>query len=109
MQRHSRYLYAHHGTCEHYLYLTNVRLYNHHYHGTKADAYPRLTYQQSPVHRVCDACKASNAKVICFGDRLSKRNPSVYCEYCHHALHYDVNGKLLYDGYTVYPYLYELP
>ena len=109
MRRHARYLYVHHGTCEHYVYMTNMRLYNPRFHGSRLSAYPRITLQQQPIHRVCDACKALNAGVICYGDRLSRRNPSVYCEHCHHALHYDSQGRLLYGDYLVFPYLYELP
>ncbi len=81
----------------------------------------------------CEACKAWNASRVVFGDRLSKSSVAFYCEHCHHALHYRAAPRtttttrsssssssrsssshgdsrrneceLLYDDFTVFPYL----
>jgi hypothetical protein len=43
-------------------------------------------------------------RYVTYGDRLSAENPAFFCERCYDILHYDAQGRLLYDDYTVFEY-----
>ena len=114
MRVNARYLYCHRGTCEHFVYVSNIRLFNSRKDPIEANMYPLVTFKGKTQYRVCDACKAWGAtKVVC-GDRLSRTGVAFYCDNCHHALHYDSSAsgtdapsRLLYDDFRVFPYLYD--
>jgi hypothetical protein len=119
----TRYLYVHHGNCEHWLYVTNIRLFNRRRDAPTADRYPLVGYRVKHNYRVCEGCKAWNATKVVFGDKLSRCSTAFYCEHCHHALHYRApkpgsggssssgsgasaaGFELVHDGFSVFPYL----
>ena len=39
-----------------------------------------------------------------YGDRLAAENPAFFCEQCYDVFHYDSNGQILYDDFTVFDY-----
>ena len=43
-------------------------------------------------------------RYVAYGDRLANENPMFYCSNCYDMLHYDTDGQLLYDDFTVYDY-----
>ena len=51
----------------------------------------------------CQACDNAVAVCICFDDDLTNGDPTLFCPRCYYLLHYDKNGKLLYNNFRVYP------
>ncbi len=104
-----RYLYAHmNGSCEHYLYFSDIRLYNSAVDEGVTDAYPVLHIQSYNCMRRCCVCEVWSAKFVVYGDRLAESNPSFLCQHCYQMLHYDEKGKLIYSDFTVFPYVHDM-
>jgi len=113
-------LYCHHGHCEHTLHLADVRLLhsgtphtksgsgrNHGLDVRQPAAYPRCTFRSRVRMRSCDVCELSRAEFVVYGDRLAPSLVSFLCLGCHHRLHYTVDGVLLDEDLTVFPYLQD--
>jgi hypothetical protein len=117
-----RYLYCHmKQICEHFLYFSDLRLFN-----TTTDyqvststsrrvqsqniyeTYPRLTYMAKFPRKKCEICLLWSAQYLVYGDRLAANNPTLFCQHCHHMLHYSNEGELLYDDFSVFPYLHDM-
>lgn len=120
-----RYYYCHlRQICEHYLYFSDIRLFNtttdyqvipstdpssrRVQHLSLSDTYPRLTYMAKFTRKKCDVCLLWSAQYIVYGDRLTINNPTLFCQHCYHMLHYTHEGELLYDDYSVFPYLHDM-
>lgn len=75
-----RYLFCHQGSCEHFLYLTDVRFRHRLADPQQKDSFPLVTYRGKVTRRVCGVCAAMSAKFVVYGDRLLERNPSYLCQ-----------------------------
>eukprot|EP01041_Mallomonas_annulata_P008654 gene8654-17857_t len=74
-----KYLFCHQsGRCEHFLFCSDIHLYNPHMDPVAVEAYPRITYQTINKRRRCSICLAWSARYVVFGDRLSDMNPTFY-------------------------------
>jgi len=105
----ARYLYAHKGgRCEHFLYCSDVRLHNRNFDTQPRENFPLVKFQCTRKMRKCSICVAWSARYVVFGDRLADTSPCFFCQHCYHALHYSKDGRLLYDDFTVFPYLHDL-
>ena len=117
-----RYLYCHmKQICEHFLYFSDLRLFNtttdyqvstsnlRHAHSRNIyETYPRLTYMAKFPRKKCEICLLWSAQYLVYGDRLAANNPTLFCQHCHHMLHYSNEGELLYDDFSVFPYLHDM-
>ena len=88
LQLGARYLFCHQGSCEHFLYVTDMRL-----HHPRADPpihrddsnnnscpFPIVKYMMKARRRRCCICDALSAKVVVYGDRLLETSPSFLCQ-----------------------------
>ena len=104
-----RYLYSHlNGRCEHCIYFTDVRLHNPSQDPRLLSEYPRRVFLAKMKRRKCDVCDAWSGRYLVFGDKLADTNPCLFCQHCYHMLHYSSDGELLYDDFTVFPYLHNM-
>ncbi|KAJ4456011.1 putative snRNA transcription factor [Paratrimastix pyriformis] len=100
------YLYMHQGSCEHYLVFTDVRV-AHPSDIQNVNAYPRHIFQAKIRRRKCGVCDIFPARYVTYRDRLAPEEPFFYCERCYGPLHYDSQGKLLYNDFEVFRYFHE--
>jgi len=100
------YVYCHQGSCEHLVFVTDIRLLNEEDERNK-NTYPLQTFQAKIRRRKCRICDIYPAKFVTFGDKLSPENPCFYCDKCYQPLHYSADDLLLYQGFEVYPYYHE--
>jgi hypothetical protein len=118
-----RYLYCHmKQICEHFLYFSDLRLFNTttdyqqltHSSSRRVqsqnihETYPRLNYMAKFPRKKCEICLLWSAQYVVYGDRLAANNPTLFCQHCHHMLHYTNEGELLYDDFSVFPYLHDM-
>jgi snRNA-activating protein complex subunit 3 len=104
----ARYLYCHEHCCEHFLYMTEIRMHNSAHDLPSVSDYPRLTQQAKMKRRKCGVCEVWSAEFVVYNDRLAATSPAFYCRHCHHMLHYTVDDTLLYDDFVVFPYLHDM-
>lgn len=100
-----RYVYVHRGSCQHMLYLTDVRRMHQVLDVMHQSAYPRVVYQSKSRVRKCDVCAVWTARFTVADDKLCETTPCFQCEHCYHMLHYSAGGELLYKDFRVYPYV----
>lgn len=100
-----RYCYSHlGGGCEHFIYVSDVRGY----FSSQVNILPRANIHLKRYTRKCSVCEIWSAKYLTYGDKLTDTNPSFFCQHCYFMLHYDSNGKLLYQDFQVFPYLHDM-
>jgi hypothetical protein len=85
----AHYLFCHAGDCEHLLIFTDCRLLAGGLGGDLLNAryYPRHVFQARIRRRRCQACEASWACLVVYGDRLADTNPAYFCDHCFGVLH----------------------
>ena len=104
-----RYLYCHlNGCCEHAVYFVDIRLHHPIMDSMLKSDYPKVIFQTKMKRRRCYICNAWSGRYLVFGDRLADMNPCLYCQHCYHSLHYTADGELLYDDFTVFPYVHDM-
>jgi len=54
----------------------------------------------------CEVCLNKIAKRVTYYDKEALHNKMRFCEDCYRRLHYDEDGKSLYNDYFVYPYIH---
>lgn len=99
----------HFGNCDHYFTITSVsRLAS----GTVSaqglaplSDFPKRTYLAPDRITLCDMCARLPATTVVYGDRLTPRNPTLFCGMCYHAFHCDENGAEINDQFVKF----ELP
>ncbi|XP_042488883.1 snRNA-activating protein complex subunit isoform X2 [Macadamia integrifolia] len=96
------YLYCHQGDCKHTIVIRDMRLIHPDDVQNKV-AYPLLTYQLKTRWQKCSVCKIYLATKVTVDDKWAQENPCYFCHSCYYLLHYDEQGKLLYE-FTVYDY-----
>ena len=81
LQMGARYLYCHQGCCEHFLYVTDIRL-RHPLADAAAttDSFPAVKFMKSVKRRRCCVCDALMAKFVVYGDRLLEQSPAFLCQ-----------------------------
>ena len=47
-------------------------------------------------------------RYITYNDKMTTSNPFFFCETCYILLHYDSEGRLIYDDFKVYDYVHEM-
>ncbi len=104
------YLYGHgkDGLCQHVIHFSDVHIFHEYLDLQEKSRYPRLQFQSRQLKRSCDICQFSAASYIVFGDRLCCENPTLFCDQCHHMLHYSPQGDLLYDDFKIFDYKTDL-
>ncbi|KAH7816924.1 putative snRNA-activating protein complex subunit 3-like protein [Monocercomonoides exilis] len=100
------YLYVHQGSCEHNIVFTEARL------ATPMDvqtysSYPRHIFQAKIRRRKCKICDIFPARYVTYQDRMATEDPFFFCEHCYRPLHYDFEGRVLYNDFEVFPYYHE--
>ncbi|XP_028095458.1 snRNA-activating protein complex subunit-like isoform X5 [Camellia sinensis] len=100
------YLYCHQGDCKHVIVVRDMRLIHPEDVQNRA-AYPITTFQLKLRYRKCSVCKIYRAEKVTVDDKWAPDNPCYFCKYCYYMLHYDENGSLLYDEFSVYDYHHE--
>ena len=81
LQMGARYLYCHHdGCCEHFLYVTDLRLRHRLADDSDDASFPKVTSMAKYRRRRCGVCDALSAKFVVYGDRLLDRSPSYLCQ-----------------------------
>jgi hypothetical protein len=108
-----QYLYSHMSqVCEHYLYFSDVRLCHPdtdlYRNESVFQLYPRMTFMAKFKRRKCGICQLWSAQFMVYGDRLTITNPTFFCQHCYFLFHYDCNGNLLYNDFTVFPYVHDM-
>ena len=53
--------------------------------------------QENWYRRECDICQQSMARRVTYDDKEATATPCFWCEECYVMMHYDEQGKLLYD------------
>ena len=119
------YLAIHCGRCEHYFVVDKIRLEHEYDRASLFDHPPseqlpsatagagqnsgiREVYRMRRRRRKCRFCDAGRVTWVTVNDRLAPDNPCWYCDTCYRLLHYDRDGRLIYGGYRVYPYFYDI-
>ncbi|KAL7213844.1 hypothetical protein ACSBR2_016389 [Camellia fascicularis] len=100
------YLYCHQGDCKHVIVVRDMRLIHPEDVQNRA-AYPITTFQLKLRYRKCSVCKIYRAEKVTVDDKWAPDNPCYFCKYCYYMLHYDENGSLLYNEFSVYDYHHE--
>lgn len=110
------YSFIHCGRCSHYFCVEAVRL-EHDYDRSRVNGLSspprsplpliRETYRMRRKRRRCHVCDLDRAAWITVNDRLAPENPCSFCQACYEALHYDEQGRLLYNDFRVYPYYHD--
>eukprot|EP01100_Stratorugosa_tubuloviscum_P005139 TRINITY_DN2335_c0_g1_i2.p1 TRINITY_DN2335_c0_g1~~TRINITY_DN2335_c0_g1_i2.p1 ORF type:complete len:485 (+),score=169.70 TRINITY_DN2335_c0_g1_i2:64-1455(+) len=100
------YIYMHQGDCEHVIVFNDIRFVTDQ-DNQNGRAYPVLTFRSKIRKRKCNVCDIHPAKFVTFEDKLAPESPSFFCQKCYQQLHYDFEGRLLYDDFEVYPYFHE--
>ncbi len=100
------YWYVHQGNCEHMLLVKDIRLL-HSSDSQNANAYPKTIFRSKVRRHKCRMCVVYPAKWITFNDKNSGESPCFFCEKCFNDFHYDENGKLIYNDFEVFPYMYD--
>lgn len=90
------------GDCKHVFVIRDMRLIHPEDVQIQA-AYPVLTFQLKTRHRKCSVCKIYQATKVTVDDKWAQENPCYFCNSCYYLLHYDEDGKLLYE-FTVFDY-----
>lgn len=101
------YLFTHMGSCTHTFKFTQIRLYHPKTDNPNATGYPISMYQARLKRKKCRICDLYSAKHVTVDDKLAPENPCHFCDSCYYALHYDVEGKLLYSDFEVFRYVHE--
>ncbi|KAF6145959.1 hypothetical protein GIB67_033318 [Kingdonia uniflora] len=97
------YLYCHQGDCKHIFVIRDMRLIHPEDVQNRA-AYPLLTFQIKLRHRKCSVCNIYRATKVTVDDKWAQENPCYFCDNCYYLLHYNEDGSLLYDDFTVFDY-----
>ncbi|GAB2210045.1 hypothetical protein Droror1_Dr00015298 [Drosera rotundifolia] len=100
------YLYCHQGDCKHTIVIRDMRLIHPEDVQNRA-AYPLVSYQQKFMMTKCSVCKLYKATKVTLDDKWAGENPCYFCDNCYFLLHYDEDGSLLYDRFSVYEYLQD--
>ena len=101
-----RYLFQHQGGCQHSFAVYDARIYEP-FRDPPIMDFPRTTFMSAMRRRLCRVCDQIPAALVVFGDRLADESPMYLCQRCHHHLHYDHQGKLLYSDFEVFPYAHD--
>mmetsp|Transcript_4672 Transcript_4672/g.29485 ORF Transcript_4672/g.29485 Transcript_4672/m.29485 type:complete len:332 (+) Transcript_4672:2781-3776(+) len=99
-----RYVYMHHGACEHLLHIEDMRLM-HPSDTQNPMEYPLLVQNTKRKWKRCEVCEQRAAEWIVHRDALAPTNPCVLCDECYRLLHYTKDGVLIQGGFEVYPYV----
>jgi len=100
------YLFRHKNSCDHLFCINDIRLLEN-TDNSKITEYPLLVFQSKQKRFLCNVCAVKHAKFVCKNDRLSIGKPLYICDSCYRLTHYDKNGKLLYNDFTLYPYYHD--
>ena len=103
-----KYLFWHASGCEHFLYLTELRMHTAVYDRINKVDYPLVVYQNKLRRRRCGVCEIWSARFVVYNDRLASSSPAFYCQHCYHCLHYTPDDILLYSDFDVFPYLHDM-
>ena len=76
----AKYLYCHQSCCEHYLYLTDIRLRHPVADPASDDSFPAVKFMKKVRRRRCCVCDALMAKFVVYGDRLLDQSPAFLCQ-----------------------------
>ena len=99
-----RYVYMHHGACEHLVHIEDMRLM-HPNDSQDPMEYPLLVQSTKRKWKRCEVCEQRAAEWIVHRDALAPTNPCVLCDECYRLLHYTKDGVLIQGGFEVYPYV----
>jgi snRNA-activating protein complex (SNAPc), subunit 3 len=102
----AHYLYVHNGSCEHLIVFSDARLVPV-VNEDDLREYPKKVFQTKFRKRSCQACSRMYATKMVFGDRYANTNPAYFCTSCYQLLHYDEEGKILYQDFQVFPYHHD--
>ena len=105
-----RYVHVFNGDCESALLFSDVcmRMSNE---NIEEKQYPLVhdvfttTTSMSVVHEtnICQGCEHGSATFMTLNDELTDGGPTILCPMCYVKLHYDKEGKLLYNNFEVMP------
>ena len=104
----TRYLFCHENHCEHYVFFTGFRAHNRACDAKHWLAYPLVVSQMRMSRRRCGVCNLLPAKHVVIGDRLAPESPYYCCDHCEFALHYTLDGDLIYDDFSIFPYVHDV-
>lgn len=99
-----RYVYMHHGACEHLVHIEDMRLM-HPSETLNPLEYPLLVQSVKRKWKQCEVCEQRASEWIVHRDELAPTNPCVLCDECYRLLHYTKDGVLIRGGFEVYPYI----
>jgi len=95
------YLYCHQGNCEHIVVFLDMRLINEQ-DVMKASSYPVQVMEGRKKRGKCSVCNIHMIKWKTTNDHLAFEDPGYFCDKCFRYLHYDQEGKKLYQ-FEAYP------
>lgn len=98
-------VFRHNGNCDHYFFFSAVDLLPKQEGQLTRANFPRRTFLAPERAAMCDVCSHLPATIIVYGDRLTPRNPTLFCPACYEVLHTDGEGREKNDGFVKY----ELP
>jgi snRNA-activating protein complex (SNAPc), subunit 3 len=101
------YAYVHQADCEHIVVFTDVRLPMLNRDTLERNAYPMRIFECKRRRRKCNICGSDHAVYVTYEDRLAPTSPCFFCSDCYVKLHYDLEGKILYEDFQVFPYYHE--
>lgn len=102
----AHYLYCHQRTCEHIIVVSDIRLFNPVFDNPSKSAYPVHCFQRRVDRRPCTVCNTFTADFVTYDDVLADTHPAHFCMHCYQPLHYNPQGQLVREDFSVAPYFH---
>jgi len=103
-----KYFHKYKGSCEHNVYISDIRASNIHFDHFPRANYPIIKFQSKMAHKRCGICEFNCGKFIVFGDRLCVDIPTLFCSTCYDFLHLSSDGELIYGDFLSFPYFRDI-
>merc|ERR1711964_125473 len=97
-----RGIFCHHGSCEHLMSISDIRMWHPQDDPHLKSNYPQLLHRTKTSKRKCNVCLTRQAKQVTYNDKEAICNPMFFCEDCYERIHF-AEGKPIYNDFLVFP------